>query len=311
MREQRTTLIESAGGDLHVLGDEVRDILSYGVEGGSEQTERIISRATNPYFLTKDAIPNPEDVGIFVNAIFQRYVEAADALGPKMDNQRNMMLAQVALAMDVLRGIDWDELYTQYHYLPAVRKEGAYIGWLSMVSESARMIRDDLGLQPPKHKTRDRAKTKKEIQEYLLNNEVIPGFEDLRSTIIDLVHDSDAPSMTRDRAAALLVTFGTDIPARDVNAEKLNEYKRQAMHWLARKLSYDIKLPPEGSNGTSETLRDGYGYLKRFVGQYPIGSNFTAVEWLASREDINATIQHIESHMAFALHNLLLEKQTQ
>jgi hypothetical protein len=310
MSEKRITLMEMAAEDWDVLGDLVRDEVSTEGYIYEKEIKRIIFRATNPQFLTKDSVPNPEDRHIFVGALFQRYIEAADALGVEQSSQRQVMLAQTALALDVLRMLDWDELALQYRpYVPSIKKEGVHVGWLSMVSDSARMIRDDLGMKAPERKKRSPKSTDEEIFTTALGDST-PGFESLRSTIIELISNEKAPGMTRDIAAALLAALGIEKPRQGVSSEKLDTYKMHAMQWLGRKLSHTSREVHEDDD-IQLKLERGRQDLAEVARKYPAkGGDMTASEWLVWRA--TGKVDHdyakqVESHMALALHEMLVK----
>ncbi len=315
MSEKRTTLIEGAGENLEILDERVRDIVSLGVRGYSEYEDKIIFRATNSQFLTKDAVPELEDRDTFIGALLERYIEAADTVGEENPRQREAMIAQVALALDVLMGgkdaIQDKHLAQVYKpHVAAVEKEGLYIGWLRMFSESARMIRDDIGLQAPVYKKRkERLAEEDESEHFITTETTVPEFKDLRNTIIDLVHDECATKMTPDTAAALLVAFGIEKPRRPINPEKLKEYKTNALKWVIRELSFTEN--GRAMDKTDAHLRLGRNYLSQIARLYPLHGEMSATTWLAVqlKEDkarpTLKEVMHVESFMAFALHDLM------
>lgn len=311
MVERQKTLIEELGNDQAAFEDAVRYAASLDIYSNAKEVNRVISRATNPQFLTKDAEPKPEDIGVFISALLQRYIEAADTLGGERGKQRQVMLAQTALATDVLRGIDdWDELALRYReHVPAIKKEGAYIGWLRMVSESARMIREDLGIQPPERKKRTQKVTGEEAFS-TMRSDLTPGSENLRSTIIDLISDENAPGMTKDLAAALLVALGIEKPRQGISSEKLETYKTHAMQWLGRRLSH-INHSSHEDDDVRLKLERGRQDLAEVAKKYPSKGDMTAPEWIvwrATGKTDRDYIRYVESNMALALQELLVEK---
>lgn len=309
---KQTTLIEAAGRDWGMLEAMAREASAGDIEADPERKAKLISRAVNSRYLTKDARPLPDDEDVFIGALLQRYVEEIDTQAPE-DQKRLMMIGKLALTIDGLRGVEWGELRRYEHVAPELKTKNVYTTWSDAAAESAKLIRHDLGTGSFSYGSRKRRRG--EVEEgsvevgLALGTETVEGFEDLRGAIIDLLHDEAASDVSPDAAAALIVALGIDKPAHPVSAEKLEAYKTNILKWLSMKLSHSVRR--DGTDEHIDSLYRGRAYLTQVASHYPAKGQLSAAEWVVMRHGVSTAeyVRHVESHMAFALHDMFTRSQ--
>ena len=305
----QTTLVEAAEGDWSVLEESVRHASAGDVEADPERKAKLIGRAVNSRYLTKDARPLPEDEDTFIGALLQRYVEEIDTVEPG-EQRRQEMIGKLALTIDGLRGLSWEELTCYLEVLPKQKTKNVYTSWSDAAAESAKLIRGDLGSGSFSYEIKRRAKADEDgsREESIFGRDVVEGFEDLRGTIIDLLH-GQAPGMSPDIAAALIVGLGIDRPSRAVSAERLEAYKTNVLQWLSLKLAHTTKKPVVEDE--TESVTRGRLYLSQIASHYPVKERLSASKWLMKSYGASDAdhARHVESHMAFALYDMFTNPQ--
>lgn len=301
---KQTTLIEAAGRDWGILEAMAREASVSDIEANPERKTKLINRAVNSRYLTKDARPQPDDEDLFIGALLQRYVEAIDELKPD-DDKRLAMIGRLALTIDGLRGLEWVELRRYEQIAPELKTKNVYTTWSDAAANSAKLIRGDLGTEPLPYKSHKKRPEETSAEATsALGIDTIEGFEDLRGTIIDMLYDDAAGDVSSDIAAALLVGLGIDKPTRSVSPEKLDAYKDNILKWLSVKLS--ASKQQDGTEERVDSLRRGRVYLREVAGHYPTKGKLSAAEWVVMRQGVSKAeyVRHVESHMAFALHHM-------
>ena len=126
------------------VDDQAREIVASDGTYNSIRMDAFVKRACRPACLGIDSKPMPQDRHTFINSLLAKHIEVTDGLDT-LDKTRESRIAELAFIMDGLQGMEYSELGRLYR--PSVKlvgKEGAYIMWQRVASNTAKLAKGDL-----------------------------------------------------------------------------------------------------------------------------------------------------------------------
>lgn len=272
------------------------------LEYDEERLKMFIRRAQAGRNLPKEyQLDEAASAHLFADALIGRFSDEAEKEKPY---KRETMLAQAALAIDFLTGMEPKQLVEMHKELVMNQKGSTRETALSVAGIAARLYRGDF--QPHVDvRTRRPSDDSLPIEEF---SQVPEGYGDTGDTVRELYYAGQISSGT---AQALLLFLGK------ANSSVSDDKKRSVVvntgRNLLMKLSY--KTPSLEDADLQRMLEKGRSYLHEIAKQkcnsgFPYGYD---TEWLASQlvgryrlESIETVKRHVESHVAFAIASLFV-----